>query len=141
MLQPKKTKYRKSHRLRGNRKGVARSGHTLAFGFIGLKSQSAGELSARQIEAARRAITHHIKRGGKLWIRPFPHKPLTKKGAEVPMGSGKGAIELYVADIKPGHILFELDGLDEVLAREALRLASHKLPFATKIVVRLRHTL
>lgn len=139
MLQPAKSKYRKSHRLRGNRRGIARSGTMLAFGFIGLKAQSNGEMNARQIEAARRAITHHIKRGGKLWIRRFPHKPVTKKGAEVPMGSGKGSIEKYVTDVKSGHILFELDGLDEKLAREALGRAAHKLPIRTRIVLRTRH--
>ena len=119
---------------------MARSGATLAFGFIGLKAQSSGEITSRQIEAARRAMTHHIKRSGKIWIRLFPHKPITRKGAEVPMGSGKGAVDHYVAEVKPGHIMFEMDGLEEGLAREALRLASHKLPVKTKVVVRIRHT-
>lgn len=138
MLQPAKTKYRKQHRLRGSRKGVATRGAQLAFGFMGLKAQSAGEVSARQIEAARRAMARYLKRGGKIWIRIFPHKPITKKGAEVPMGSGKGNIEAYVLQVKPGHIIFELDGLAEDAAREALRLASHKLPIKTKVVTRIR---
>jgi large subunit ribosomal protein L16 len=139
MLQPAKTKYRKSHRLRGSFKGKATRGTSLAFGSIGLKARTAGELTARQIEAARRAMARHLQRGGKIWIRPFPHKPVTKKGAEVPMGSGKGAIEYYVAMIKPGHMIFEIDGLPEELAREALKLASYKLPFQTKIVTKIRH--
>lgn len=139
MLQPAKTKYRKSHRLRGSFKGTSRSCTVLHFGTIGLKSMDAGELSSRQIEAARRAIAHHLKRGGKIWIRVFPDKPITRKAAEVPMGAGKGSVEFYVARIKPGHILFELDGLAEDAARSALRLASFKLPMKTKIVTRLRH--
>lgn len=138
MLQPAKTKHRKSQRLRGSRKGVATSGALLAFGSIGLKSLEASEISARQIEAGRRAMARSLKRGGKIWIRIFPHKPITKKGAEVPMGSGKGSIEYYVAEVKPGHIIFELDGLPLDAAREALRLASHKLPVKTKIVTRIR---
>ena len=140
MLQPAKTKYRKSHRLRGSFKGKATRGTRLAFGSIGLKARTGGELTARQIEAARRAMARHLHRGGKIWIRPFPHKPVTKKGAEVPMGSGKGGVEYYVAMIKPGHIIFELDGLPEELAREALNLASYKLPFKTKVVTKLRST-
>lgn len=139
MLQPAKTKHRKSHRLRGSLKGKARRGAELAFGYIGLKAQTAGELSSRQLEAARRAITHHLKRGGKIWTRVFPDKPITRKAAEVPMGSGKGSVEFYVAAVKPGHILFELGGLEETTAREALRLAAYKLPVRTKIVTRLRH--
>jgi large subunit ribosomal protein L16 len=138
MLQPAKQKYRKLHRNRGARKGVARSGSTLAFGFAGLKAQRSGEITARQIESARRAMTHHIKRGGKIWIRIFPHRPITKKAAEVPMGSGKGSIDHYVADVNPGHILFEIDGIDEKVAREAMRLAAHKLPIPTKFVLRIR---
>lgn len=139
MLQPAKTKYRKSQRLRGSFRGKARSGAALHFGTIGLKTMDAGELSSRQIEAARRAIAHSLKRGGKIWIRVFPDKPITRKAAEVPMGAGKGSVEFYVARIKPGHILFELDGLAEDAARSALRLASHKLPVKTKVVIRLRH--
>ena len=138
MMQPAKTKYRKSHRLRGSFKGKARSGALLAFGTVGLKAQSAGELSSRHLEAARRAIAHSLKRGGKIWIRVFPDKPITRKAAEVPMGSGKGSVEFYVARIKPGHILFELDGLTEDAARAALRLAAYKLPMRTTIVVRAR---
>ncbi len=138
MLQPAKTKHRKQQRLRGSAKGKATRGSRLAFGFMGLKAQSNGEVNARQIEAARRAMTHSLKRGGKIWIRVFPHKPITKKGAEVPMGSGKGAVEAYVVQVKQGLILFELDGLSEAAAREALRLAAHKLPVKTKIITRIR---
>lgn len=140
MLQPAKTKYRKSHRLRGSFRGKAARGTDLAYGFIGLKALGAGELSSRQLEAARRAIAHHLKRGGKIWTRVFPDKPITRKAAEVPMGSGKGSVEYYAAMVKAGHILFELDGLEEATAREALRLAAYKLPVQTKIVVRLRHS-
>lgn len=139
MLQPAKTKYRKSHRLRGSFTGTATRGAGLAYGTIGLKAQTAGELSSRQIEAARRAVAHHLKRGGKIWIRVFPDKPITRKAAEVPMGSGKGSVEYYAANVKPGTILFELDGLDEATAREALRRAAYKLPVRTKIMIRLRH--
>ena len=140
MLQPAKTKYRKSHRLRGSFKGKARSGAELSFGSVGLKAQSAGELSSRQIEAARRAMTHSLERGGKIWIRIFPDKPITRKAAEVPMGSGKGSVEFYVARIKPGHILFEIDGLEVKGAKNALRLAAYNLPLRTKVITRLRHT-
>ena len=140
MLQPAKSKYRKSQRLRGSYKGKATSGATLAFGSVGLKAMTGGELTARQIEAARRAMARNLHRGGKIWIRPFPHRPITKKGAEVPMGSGKGAIEYYAAIIKPGHIIFEIDGLPEDIARTALKLAAYKLPFKTKVVTKLRHT-
>ena len=139
MLQPAKTKYRKSQRPRGSFKGKATSGAQLAFGSVGLKAQTGGELTARQIEAARRTMANSLKRGGKIWIRIFPHKPVTRKGAEVPMGSGKGNIEFYVALVKPGHVLFEIDGIPEDTAKKALRLASHKLPVRTKIVTRLRH--
>ena len=139
MLQPAKSKYRKSQRRRGAFKGKATSGASLAFGSVGLKAITGGELTARQIEAARRAMARNLKRGGKIWIRPFPHTPVTKKGAEVPMGSGKGNIEYYIAIIKPGHILFEIDGLPEDIARKALNLASYKLPFRTKVVTRLHH--
>lgn len=139
MLQPAKTRYRKSHRLRGALKGKAARGTDLAFGYIGLKALGPGELSSRQLEAARRAIAHHLKRGGKIWIRVFPDKPITRKAAEVPMGSGKGSIESYAADVQPGRILFELDGLEEPIAREALQRAAYKLPIRTTIVLRLRH--
>ncbi len=134
MLLPKRTKYRKQHRLRGTFKGKAKGGTRLNFGSYGLKSMGTKELSSRQIEAARRAMTRHIKRGGKVWIRIFPHKPITGKGAEQPMGSGKGAVDRYTALVKPGVILFEMDGVDESLAREAMRLAAHKLPIKTKFV-------
>ena len=135
MLQPIRTKYRKHHRGRGQFKGKATRGATLAFGSYGLKCQEAGEINSRQLEAARRAMTHAVARGGKIWIRIFPHKPITRKSPEVPMGSGKGAVEFYAAVVKPGTILFELDGLPEALAKEAFRLASHKLPVATKFIV------
>jgi large subunit ribosomal protein L16 len=139
MLQPAKTKYRKSHRLRGSFTGKARSNAQLSFGSVGLKAQTAGELSSRQIEAARRAMAHSLQRGGKIWIRIFPDKPITRKAAEVPMGAGKGSVEFYVARIKPGHILFEIDGLEEAAARHALRLASYKLPMRTKVITRIHH--
>jgi large subunit ribosomal protein L16 len=138
MLEPKKFKYRKQHRNRGAWYGKATKGATLAFGSVGLKAQTAGELTARQIEAARRAMTHSVQRGGKIWIRVFPHTPVTRKAAEVPMGAGKGSVEYFATVVKPGTMLFELDGLPEALAREALTLAAHKLPVRTKIVVRLR---
>jgi large subunit ribosomal protein L16 len=138
MLQPAKTKYRKSQRLRGGLKGKARSGSDLAYGSFGLKAQTAGEVSERSLEAARRAMAHSMKRGGKIWIRVFPQMPVTRKAAEVPMGAGKGTVEFYVARVKPGHILFEIDGLPDDVAREALRLAAYKLPVRTKVVRRLR---
>ena len=138
MLEPKKLKHRKHHRRRGAFYGKATRGAQLAFGSIGLKAQGGGELTARQIEAARRALTHKAQHGGKIWIRVFPHTPVTKKAAEVPMGAGKGSVEYYALAVKPGMMLFEMDGLPEDLAREALRLAAHKLPFKTKIVLRLR---
>lgn len=134
MLLPKKYKYRKWHRLRGSFKGNASIGTRISFGSYGLKSMGTKELSSRQIEAARRAMTRYIKRGGKIWIRIFPHKPITAKGAEVPMGSGKGAVEKYTALVKPGTIIFEMDGVPEDVAREAMRLASGKLPIKTKFV-------
>ena len=134
MLQPKRLKYRKTHR--GHRRGEASRGATVAFGEFGLQAMSAGWLTSRQIEAARRAITHYIKRGGKVWIRIFPDKPVTHKPAETRMGSGKGAVDHYVAVTKPGRILFEVGGLKEDLAKEAMRLAGHKLPIETRFVVR-----
>lgn len=132
MLMPKRVKFRKQQR--GRMKGKAVRGSTLAFGEFGLKAMAPAWLTARQIEAARVALTRHIKRGGKVWIRVFPDKPVTKKPAETRMGKGKGAPEFWVAVVKPGRILFELGGVTEQLAREALRLASHKLPFPTKFV-------
>ncbi len=134
MLQPRRVKYRKQQR--GRLTGIATRGNTVAFGEFGLQALSPGWVTARQIEAARRAITHHIKRGGKVWIRVFPDKPVTKKPAETRMGSGKGSVEEWVAVVKPGRILFELAGVREEVAREALRLASHKLPVETQIVTR-----
>ncbi|MBU0458786.1 50S ribosomal protein L16 [Patescibacteria group bacterium] len=137
MLEPKKQKHRKHHRRRGAFKGVAQKGNQIAFGFIGLKALSSGELTARQIEAARRAMTRSVMRGGKIWVRVFPHTPVTKKAAEVPMGSGKGAPEYFATVVKAGAILFEMDGIEEKSAREALRLAGYKVPFKTKVVTRL----
>ncbi len=134
MLQPKRVKFRKAHR--GSRAGIAVAGSEVTFGEFGLQAQGNAWVDSRQIEAARRAITHAVKRGGKVWIRIFPDKPVTAKPAETRMGSGKGAPELWVAVVKPGRMLFEIAGVREDLAREALRLASHKLPLATKIVAR-----
>jgi len=134
MLFPKRTKYRKWHRNRGSLKGVATRGSRVSFGAYGLKTIQKVELTSRQIEAARRTITRYLKRGGKLWIRVFPHKPITQKAAEVPMGSGKGSVEYYVAALKPGVVIFELEGVSEDQAREAFTLASHKLPTKTKFV-------
>lgn len=135
MLTPKRTKYRKWHRLRGSSfKGAAKGGTRIAFGSFGLKTLETKELTARQIEAARRAMTRHIKRGGKVWIRIFPHKPITEKSAEVPMGSGKGGVEKYTAMVNRGKVLFEMDGVTEELAREAMKLAAAKLPVKTKFV-------
>ena len=134
MLQPKRLKFRKFQR--GRMKGSARSGATLAFGDYGLQAQEPCHMTARQIEAARRAIVHHLKRGGKVWIRVFPDKPVTKKPAEVRMGSGKGAPDHWVAVVRPGRILFELSGVDHALAKEAMRLASYKLPIKVKFLAR-----
>jgi large subunit ribosomal protein L16 len=134
MLQPRRVKFRKAHR--GRRKGQANAGNTIAFGEFGLQAMGAAWIDSRQIEAARRAITHELKRGGKVWIRIFPDKPVTKKPAETRMGSGKGAPDHWVAVVKPGRMLFEIAGVREELAREAMRLASHKLPIPTKFVVR-----
>ncbi len=134
MLAPKKIKYRKHQK--GRVKGVAQRGNRLNFGDFGLKALGKGRITAQQIEAARIAITRHVKRKGKIWIRIFPDKPVTKKPAETRMGKGKGGVELWVAPVKPGRILYEMEGVDEQTAREALRLASHKLPIPTKIVSR-----
>ncbi|MDR3412954.1 MAG: 50S ribosomal protein L16 [Formivibrio sp.] len=134
MLQPTRLKYRKQQK--GRNTGVATRGASVAFGEFGLKAVGRGRLTARQIESARRAITRHIKRGGRVWIRVFPDKPISKKPAEVRMGNGKGNPEYYVAEIQPGKVLFELDGVDEVLARESFRLASAKLPLQTTFVTR-----
>ena len=134
MLQPKRVKYRKQHR--GHRRGEAHAGTEISFGEFGLQSLSTAWIDSRQIEAARRAITHHMRRGGKVWIRIFPDKPVTAKPAETRMGSGKGAPDHWVAVVKPGRMLFEIAGVREELAREALRLASHKLPIETRFVMR-----
>jgi large subunit ribosomal protein L16 len=134
MLAPKKVKHRKVQK--GKMRGLAYRGSTLNEGNFGLKALECGWLTSRQIEAARIALTRHIKRGGKLWIRIFPDKPITKKPLEVRMGKGKGAPEAWVAVIKPGRILYEVEGVDEVSAREAFRLASHKLPIKTTFVKR-----
>ena len=134
MLQPKRTKYRKHHR--GHRRGMANSGNEVSFGEIGLQAASAAWVDSRQIEAARRAITHHLRRGGKVWIRIFPDKPVTKKPAEVRMGSGKGPVDRWVAVVRPGRMLFEIAGVPDDIAKEAMRLASHKLPVGTRFVVR-----
>ena len=139
MLEPKKVKYRKVQRRRGAFKGTAQRGHRLAFGSIGLKAITTGEITARQIEAARRAMTRSVQRGGKIWIRIFPDTPVTNKAAEVPMGSGKGAPEYFARVIKKGTVLFEMDGIDEDIARHALSLAGYKLPIKTKVVTRIAH--
>ena len=134
MLQPKRTKFRKA--FKGRIHGQAKGGTTLNFGSHGLKATEPERLTARQIEAARRAITRHMKRAGRVWIRIFPDVPVTKKPAEVRMGSGKGGIEFWVARVKPGRIMFELDGVSDVVAREALALGAAKLPIKTRVVVR-----
>ena len=134
MLQPKRVKHRKVHR--GRRKGPTEAGNSLNFGDFGLQAAEAHWITARQIEAARRAIVHYLRRGGKVWIRIFPSKPVTAKPAETRMGKGKGAPEGWVAVVKPGRVLFELSGVSRELAREALRLAAQKLPIKTKFVVR-----
>ncbi len=132
MLAPKKVKHRKWQK--GRIRGMATSGERLSFGSFGLKALEPRWITARQIEAARRAIVRHIHRGGKLWIRIFPDKPVTKKGDEIPMGKGKGAVDHYVAVVKPGTVIFEMDGVSEEAAKEALRLAAHKLPCKTKFL-------
>ena len=134
MLQPKRTKFRKQ--MKGRNRGLALRGSTVAFGEFGLKATERGRLTARQIEAARIAMTRKIKRGGKVWITIFPDKPITEKPAETRMGSGKGNPEYWVAVVKPGRVMFEMSGVDEELAREAMRLAAHKLPVKAKFVKR-----
>ncbi len=134
MLMPKKVKYRKQQR--GRMRGAARRGNTLNFGDFGLQALTPGWITSRQIESARIAITRHVKRGGKVWIRIFPDKPITKKPAETRMGKGKGSPEAWVAVVKPGRVHYELEGVEESVAREAMRLASHKLPIKTRIMVR-----
>jgi len=134
MLQPKRTKFRKQHK--GRNRGVAQGGNSVDFGEFGLKATTRGRITARQIEAARRAITRHVKRGGKIWIRIFPDKPITAKPLEVRMGKGKGNVEYWVAQIQPGRVLYEMEGVSEELAREAFRLAAAKLPVRTTFVTR-----
>ena len=135
MLQPARTKYRKQQK--GRNTGVATRGNKVSFGEHGLKATTRGRLTARQLEAARRALSRHIKRGGRIWIRVFPDKPISQKPAEVRMGNGKGNPEYFVCEIQPGKILFEMDGVTEPLAREAFALASAKLPFRTVVVHRM----
>lgn len=134
MLQPKKTKFRKQQK--GRNRGLALNGNKVSFGDYGLKAVGRGRLTARQIEAARRAMTRHVKRGGKIWIRIFPDVPVTKKPLEVRQGKGKGNVEYWVAKIQPGKMLYEMEGVDESLAREAFRLAAAKLPIKTVFVSR-----
>jgi large subunit ribosomal protein L16 len=134
MLSPARRKYRKEQK--GRNKGIATRGNKVSFGEFGLKALGRGRLTARQIEAARRAMTRHIKRGGRIWIRIFPDKPISQKPAEVRMGNGKGNPEYWVAEIQPGKVLYEMDGVDEALARQALGLAASKLPMRTAFVVR-----
>jgi large subunit ribosomal protein L16 len=134
MLVPRRVKYRKQ--MRGKLKGNAQSGVTFAFGDYGLSAEGSGWISSRQIESARRAITHYTQRGGRIWIRIYPDKPITKKPPEVRMGSGKGDVHEYVAPIRPGRMIFEMGGVSGEIAKEALRLASHKLPIKTRILSR-----
>lgn len=134
MLQPKRTKFRKQHK--GRNRGLAQTGNKVSFGEYGLKATTRGRVTARQIEAARRALTRHIKRGGDVWIRVFPDKPISKKPLEVRMGKGKGNVEYWVAQVKPGQVLYELEGVDEEIARRAFELAASKLPVQTTFVKR-----
>ena len=134
MLQPKRTKFRKQ--FKGHNRGLAQAGNSVAFGEFGLKAVERGRITARQIEAARRAMTRFVKRGGKIWIRVFPDVPVTKKPLEVRMGKGKGGVEYWVAKIQPGSMLYEMEGVDEATAREAFRLAAAKLPITTTFVSR-----
>lgn len=134
MLMPKRTKYRKVRK--GKIRGVASSGHQIAFGTYALQSQSMDRITSRQIESARQAMTRYVKRGGKIWIRIFPHTPVSRKPQDVKMGSGKGNPEFFVAKVRPGTIMFEMQGVSEDVAREAMRLAAHKLPVKTKFLVK-----
>ncbi|GMQ96487.1 MAG: 50S ribosomal protein L16 [Gammaproteobacteria bacterium] len=134
MMQPKKTKFRKQHK--GRNRGLANNGNKVSFGDFGLKALGRGRLTARQIEAARRAMTRHVKRGGKIWIRIFPDKPITKKPLEVRQGKGKGNVEYWVALVQPGKMLYEMEGVTEDVAREAFELAAAKLPVKTQFVSR-----
>ncbi len=134
MWQPKRTKFRKV--MKGRNRGLAQRGSKVSFGTMGLQATGRGRITARQIEAARRAMTRHIKRGGKIWIRVFPDKPITNKPLEVRMGKGKGSVEYWVAQIQPGKMLYEMEGVSEDVAREAFRLAAAKLPVSTRVVTR-----
>lgn len=134
MLQPKRTKYRKMHK--GRNRGLAQNGNKVSFGEFGLKATMRGRITARQIEAARRVISRHVKRGGKIWIRIFPDVPISNKPLEVRMGGGKGNVEYWVAKVQPGSVLYEMDGVSEDLAREAFKLAAAKLPIKTTFVTR-----
>jgi len=134
MLMPKKTKYRKSHK--GGRGGKATRKTNVSFGSFGMKSLEAHWVTARQIEATRRVLTKYTKKGGKIWIRIFPDKPVTKKGGEIPMGKGKGAVDHYVVVVKPGTVMFEMEGISEEIAKEAMKLAAYKLPVKTKFVTK-----
>jgi large subunit ribosomal protein L16 len=136
MLMPKKVKHRKHHKGRARNIRQATDKISLAFGTYGLKAQSSAWVSARQIEAVRRVLTRYLRKGGKVWIRIFPDKAITKKGSEVPMGSGKGAVEHYIAVVKPGTVLFEIDGIPEDQAREAMKLAAYKLPCKATVIGR-----
>ncbi len=133
MLQPRRVKFRKSHK--GHRRGKAQAGNTIVFGDFGLQALESAWITSQQIEAARRAMTRYVRRGGNIWIRIFPAKPVTRKPAETRMGGGKGAPDHWVAVVKPGRMLFEMAGVDEAVAKEAMRLASHKLPIDTRFVV------
>jgi large subunit ribosomal protein L16 len=134
MLQPKRTKFKKMHK--GRNRGLAHRGSKVSFGEYALKATGRGRITARQIEAARRAMTRHVKRGGKIWIRVFPDKPITKKPLEVRMGKGKGAVEYWVCQVRPGKVLYEMEGVPEEIAREAFELAARKLPVKTTFVKR-----
>lgn len=134
MLMPKRTKFRKVQK--GRNRGLAQAGNKVSFGDFGLKALERGRMTSRQIEAGRRVMTRHVKRGAKIWIRVFPDKPITNKPLEVRMGKGKGSVEYWVAQIQPGRILFEMQGVNETLAREAFALAAAKLPFKTQVVTR-----
>ena len=134
MLQPKRTKFRKQ--MKGRNRGLAQRGSKVSFGEYALKAVGRGRITARQIESARRAMTRHVKRGGKIWIRIFPDKPLTKRPAETRMGKGKGGVELWACPVRRGRVLYEMDGVAEPIAREAFRLAAHKLPIKTRFLKR-----
>lgn len=134
MLMPKRTKFRKTHK--GRNRGLANVGNKISFGQFGLKAMERGRMTSRQIESARRAMTRKVKRGAKIWIRVFPDKPITNKPLEVRMGKGKGSVEYWVAQVQPGRVLYEMQGVDEVVAREAFELAAAKLPFKTQFVTR-----